>query len=400
MSLNIKIGMIAPLDMIKFAKMPKVREERIAATPAKPLPKTYASNAKAEIYHPRRQNVVIDAINDNVPGVKEIVLKAKDGRLAPFRAGQYISIGIRIGDVKTCRSYSISSAPELAKEGIYKIAVKEDPSGFVSPYIHKEWKVGQELTISSPEGFLYYEPLRDCRKVLALAGGIGITPFMAMAHAVASGREDCDLTVIFGARTADAIPYKNELDELAAACDKVHVVYVLSDEEKEGYEHGFISAELIKKYGGDDYSVFMCGPQAMYKFLECETAKLGLDQKHVRRELFGTIKAPWECPGYPTDSRGKTYKCTVKQCGEVYELEASADESLLAAIERAGIAAPSRCRSGECGWCRSKLKSGTVYIPEVTDGRRFSDIQYGYIHPCASFPTSDVVIDVPAEYLF
>jgi len=373
----------------------------IAATPANPLPPTYASNAKAEQYHPRRQYVTISEINEIVPGVKEFVFKAKDGgRLAPFRAGQYISIGISIGDVKTCRSYSLAGAPLDAKKGIYKIAIKEDPSGFVSPYIHANWKVGDELTISAPEGFLYYEPIRDCRKVLALAGGIGITPFMSMARAVAEGKEDFDLTVIFGARTADVIPYKKELDEIAAGCDKVHVVYVLSDEEKDGYEKGFITAELIRKYGGDDYSVFMCGPQAMYKFLEGETAKLGLDYKHVRRELFGTVKDPWDYPGYPQEAKGKTFKCKVKQCGEVYEFDASADESLLVAIERAGIAAPSRCRSGECGWCRSKLVSGDVYIPEVTDGRRFSDIQYGYIHPCASFPTSDVVIDVPAEYLF
>ena len=70
------------------------------------------------------------------------------------------------------------------------------------------------------------------------------------------------------------------------------------------------------------------------------------------------------------------------------------DESLLVAVERAGIAAPSRCRSGECGWCRSRLVSGEVYIPEKTDGRRAADIDYNYIHPCSTFPLSDVVLEV------
>ena len=70
------------------------------------------------------------------------------------------------------------------------------------------------------------------------------------------------------------------------------------------------------------------------------------------------------------------------------------------AIERAGIPAPARCRSGECGWCRSKLVSGTVYIPAENDtGRRFADKVCGYIHPCASFPTSDIVIEVPGSYM-
>ena len=72
---------------------------------------------------------------------------------------------------------------------------------------------------------------------------------------------------------------------------------------------------------------------------------------------------------------------------------------MLVAIERAGIKAPSRCRSGECGWCRSKLVSGTVYIPEENELRRWADVHYGYIHPCSSFHTSDLVIEVPGEYL-
>ena len=82
-----------------------------------------------------------------------------------------------------------------------------------------------------------------------------------------------------------------------------------------------------------------------------------------------------------------------------YDITASADEPLLTSIERAGITAPSRCRSGECSWCRSKLVSGEVFVPEKTDGRRRADIEFGYIHPCASFPMSDIVLDVPNSTL-
>lgn len=57
---------------------------------------------------------------------------------------------------------------------------------------------------------------------------------------------------------------------------------------------------------------------------------------------------------------------------------------------------PSRCRSGECGWCHSRLISGKVYIPKALDGRRLADEKYGYIHPCCTFPISDIAIEVPA----
>ncbi len=396
--LNYKVSLIGALDMLKFKNMPKVREKAIQASSAAPLPKTLTTNEKAKQRHPAKQEVVVADIRPNGADAKTIVLRTEDGRpLAPYRAGQYVSVSIVIGGTVTTRSYSLCGSPAWAKRGEYNITVKRDDAGFVSPYIQDNWQVGQKVTISGPQGHLYYDRIRDAKKVVALAGGSGITPFMGMAYAIRDGLEDFDLTILFGSRTEDGIVYKKELDEVCAACSKVHVVHVLSDEEKEGYEHGFITAELIKKYGGEEYSVFMCGPQAMYNFLDGEIEKLGLRRKFVRRELFGMIKDPWNQPGYPEEIRGKTFALKVVQCGKEYSITASADEPLLTAIERAGIAAPSRCRSGECAWCRSRLLSGNVFVPEKTDGRRRADIEFGYIHPCSSFAMSDIVIEVPAS---
>ena len=391
--LNYKVGLIGKLDMLRFKNMPKVREQAIPATP---LPKTLTTNEKAKTRHPAKQEVVISEIRQNGADAKTIVLKTPDGSpLAYYRAGQYVSVSVPIGGTVTTRSYSLCSSPAWAKRGEYNITVKRDDAGFVSPYIQDNWKVGQKVTISGPQGHLYYEGLRDAKKVVALAGGSGITPFMGMAYAIRDGLEDFDLTILFGSRTAEGIVYKKELDEVCAACSKVHVVHVLSDEEREGYEHGFITADLIKKYGGDgEYSIFMCGPQAMYNFLDGEIAKLSLRRKFVRRELFGAIKDPWNQPGYPAEMRGRSFRLKVIKYGEEFDITASADEPLLTAIERAGITAPSRCRSGECGWCRSKLISGNVFIPEKTDGRRKADLDFGYIHPCSSFPTGDCVIEI------
>lgn len=394
---NYKVGLIGAFDMLRFKNMPKVREAAIQASPATPLPKTFITNEKAKIRHPEKQYVVVSEIRQNGPDAKTIVLKSADGSpLAPYRAGQYVSVSVSVGNTVTSRSYSLCGSPAWAKRGEYNITVKRDDAGFISPYIQDNWKIGQKVTISGPQGHLYYERIRDAKKVVALAGGSGITPFMGMAYALRDGIEDFDLTIIFGSRTEEGIVYKKELDEVCKACDKVHVVHVLSDEEKPGYEHGFITADLIKKYGGEEYSIFMCGPQAMYNFLDTEIAKLGLRRKFVRRELFGMIKDPWNQPGYPEEIRGKTFNLKVVQCGREYDIPVSADEPVLVAIERAGIAAPSRCRSGECGWCRSKLASGNVFVPEKTDGRRRADVEFNYIHPCSSFAMSDIVIDVPA----
>ncbi len=55
----------------------------------------------------------------------------------------------------------------------------------------------------------------------------------------------------------------------------------------------------------------------------------------------------------------------------------------------------SRCRSGECGICRSKLVSGDVFVLPDNDGRREADRDLGYIHPCSTYPLSDVVMIIP-----
>ena len=136
----------------------------------------------------------------------------------------------------------------------------------------------------------------------------------------------------------------------------------------------------------------------MYRFISKEVDKLGLEKKFVRSEFLGATKTVWEQPGYPKDKKDKVFKLTVRQGPNETVCDCSANESILVAIERAGIKAPSRCRAGECGWCRSRVISGECFIPEETDGRRWADKQCKEIHPCASFALSDITIVVPGEY--
>ena len=401
MALHVKVGLIGALDMLKFKNLAKTRREAIEALPERPLPKTFETNEKAAFMHPKQQQVRIKAMRPNGPDAVTVTLQSLDGNaLAPFRAGQYISISVDADNSTTTRSYSLCGSPARSWEGEYDITVKRvEDDGFVSKFIQDKWKPGVVIGISAPQGHLYYEPLRDEKKVLALAGGSGITPFMGMAYAILYGYEDFDLTILYGSRKEEDILYRQELEAVAASCPKVHVVHVLSDEKKKGFEHGFLSAELIKKYAaGEPYTIFMCGPQAMYNFLDGVVEELGLDRKHVRRELFGMIKDPWNQPGYPKGAQAQSFTAKVTIHDKTYTIPVSSSEPLLTAFDRAGLRTPSRCRSGECGWCRSRLISGDVFVPEITDGRREADKEFGYIHPCSTFPLSDIVVEVPGQY--
>lgn len=403
MALNVKVGLIGKLDMLKFKNMASLREKTIEKAEAKDIKGEWEMNTNASRLHPSSLHLVIKEIIEHPESAaKTYVLSNPDGSPLPyFRAGQYLSLKLNFESSFVSRAYSIASSPKEALNGRYYITVRSNPSGYAAEKILSGWKTGDEVISSSPLGQFYYEPLRDNKTVIALAGGSGITPFLSMAYAIRDGIEDFNLTLLYGSRNENVILFKDELDKIASACPKVKVVHVLSDEEKKGYEHGFITSELIRKYAPVDgnYSIFLCGPEAMYRFVKPEIDKLKLPAKNFRRKMIDVTKKPWEKEGYPALAKDKVFKVTVRQGEKEYRIEASADEPVLAALERNGIKAPSRCRSGECGWCRSKLLRGTVFIPEENEGRRYGDKEYNYIHPCASFPTSDLTIEIPGEYL-
>ena len=319
--------------------------------------------------------------------------------LAYFRASQYVSVALDIGGALVNKPYTIRSNPgdALGSENTsYTLTIKLTRPAYASAHILTNWKAGDEVDISGPLGDFYYQDLRDAKQVVAIAGGSGITPFYSMAAAIVDGIEDFDLTILYGSRTADGILLKDEIEALAAKSGgRVKVVHVLSEEEKEGYEHGFITAELIQKYAPEgDYSVFMCGPKAMYVFGEAQCKKLGLPKRRYRMEMSGDYLGAADNEDYPKAQAGQSYTLTVDIRGQKLTVPCRAGESLLWAMERAGIKAPSHCRSGECGWCHSRLVSGEVYIPADADGRRLGDIKFNWIHPCVSFPLSDVELCV------
>ena len=402
MALNVKVGLIGKFDMLKFKNMSKVREKAIQAAPANEVSGEFAINTNAKKLHPDYQRLVIDEVIPHEGAkAKTFVFRRADGEAFPyFRAGQYLSLKLPLEGSFVTRAYSLCSSPKDALKGRAAITVRSNPGGFAADKLLAALKPGDEVIASDPQGFFYYEDLRDCPTVIGLAGGSGITPFLSMAYALRDGAEDFELTLLYGSRDEESILFKKELDEVAEACPKFRVVHVLSDEEKAGYEHGFITAELIKKYAPADaeYSVFLCGPEGMYRFLKPEIEKLALPERLFRRKMIDVTKTPWELDGYPQQCRDKIFNLTVRQGDREYKLSASANETVLTAIERAGIKAPSRCRSGECGWCRSRMLEGSVFIPQENELRRWADKEYGYIHPCSSFPTSDIVLEVPGEF--
>ncbi len=375
-------------DSVNTIKFLTERKQFIDSAPAVLPTRTddFGVNKVAKSLHPKEQKLIISRIEEHGNIAKSYYFKSET-ELAYFKAGQYLTFKLEIGNSVVTRSYSIASSPASALNGEYQITVKRIADGFVSDYILDNWNVGDEVIAYAPEGNMTYCPLRDAENIVAIAGGSGITPFLSLARAIDQGDEDCTLTLLYGCRTSDEILFKAELDSLSEKNEKINVIYVLSHSDEEGYEKGFVGADIIKKYAPEgNYSIFVCGPGGLYKFLETELPKLRIERKYIRFEVFSS--------GKKVDEEPKEFNITVINRGNESVIKASSNETVLCAFERAGIEVPARCHTGECGFCRSKLVSGKVYIPEGEDKRRIADMQFDFIHPCCCYPENDLVIRI------
>ena len=390
------------LKATKFIKMLPARQERFDSAKAE-LP-SFSDNATAlaRALHPKVQYLKIKEVINRSEDTKSFVLVPNTEKgtkeLAYFGAGKYLTVFETIDGMPITRAYSISSSPKDSLDGKYVLTIKLVDGGLMSQYIFDNWAVGTEVKVSAPSGNFEYQPLRDAKTVICLAGGSGITPFVSMANAICDGDEDFNLTLLYGSRNYENILFREELAELEKKSDKIKVVHVLSDDANnyDGTEKGFITADLIKKYAPQDeeYSIFICGPQQMYEFVDKEIEKLALPKKFVRHEMFGEFHNPATENDYPQGVPA-TVKIKVKIQDNVYEIEGSSNDSVMQILEKSKIAVPARCRSGECGFCHSHLISGKVYVPKHLEYRRLADYKFDCFHPCCSFPLTDLEIDVP-----
>ena len=386
-------------DVTGASRVTKARLQAFETASAVPETTDPIADVAAQ-WHPKKFGVTITDIRDASPTAKTVRFVRTGGQKLPFfYAGQFVVLDFKIGDSVISRPYSISSAPFEARQdnGFFEITVRRSKGdGFIADYINDSLRVGDTLTARMGCGQFYYEPLRDAKHVVALAGGVGITPFASMAKEIAHGTLDFDLTILYGSVSSDDIILKDELDALQ--CGKVHVVHVLSGDDPDWQgERGFLSADLIRKYAAPDTTYFICGPQKMYLYLREELQKLGAPKRRVRFEVFGQAKDITQFAGYPQDLKDKTFRLTVRRGIREDVIPAKATESLAVALERAGIRIETACRSGACGLCRTKVLKGSVYVCPENDGRRAADKDFGYVHACAAYPTSDLTIKIPIE---
>ena len=371
-------------DVGGASRVTKLREENFARgstiiDPRDPI------RELADKLHPEHMTFKVTDIREASPTSRVFRFESADGHIPVFQSGQYVNFRLKIGESVLSRPYTISSAPYEARgeHPFFEITVRRNVPYLVPDYLFENVKVGDELQGALPFGFFYWEPLRDSKEIVALAGGSGITPFHSMAKEIMNGKmKGCKLTILYGSVKANDIVLKDELDAIEKACPDVKVIHVLSDEPDWQGEKGFITREIIEKYSTPDCTYMFCGPLPMFRFVKKALDEMGITPRRFRHDVVNNPADVSTLPGYPKGTETKT-------------IDAAASEPVAVALERAGIAIDTHCRNGECGFCRSHLLEGEIFVSPIGDGRRRMDKEMGWFHACSSWPLTDLKIKIP-----
>lgn len=379
-------------DFLKAKKRPNKSLKFFLRQKNDNIQREYNVNKLASMLHPLRQNVKVKNIVDHKNGCVSYVLEGDGCNLAFFRAGQYITINLDINGVNISRPYSISSSPKDAlTKNIYQITIKYLNSGFFSKYLINNLKVGDKCWVSGPEGEFYHDDIRDKKNVLAIAGGVGITPFISIAKDIVENDLDINFTLIYSAQTKKDLTFYDELKQLDQKSKNIRVIFLTTREKNDDCINSRFDDKLFKKYY-NDASIVICGSKPLCDSVIDIAKKHNVEDKLIRYETNEPIKLDEE-KEYKNISNKKEYKIKVHLFDNVYEINAKREDSILVSLQKAKLHTQSKCLNGKCSWCRIRLIKGNVYTPKKIDGRRKADIDKNIYHSCCTFPISDIEIE-------
>ena len=257
-------------------------------------------------------------------------LEALSGPLPTFQPGAHIDLHLPNGLV---RQYSITNGP--GEQASYVIGVKrEAASRGGSSSIHEVLRVGDVVAISEPRNNF---PLRrDATHTVLVAGGIGVTPLLAMARALARQRLSYELHVF--ARSALHLPFA---PELAALGDAVTPQLGL-----DAAGTGEVVTALAASPGFARH-LYICGPGPMLELTRQAAAAAGWADDTVHFEYFRNDRPINDSTGF-----------TVDLARSALTLEVPPGRSLLEILRENGVAAPSSCEQGACGTCLTRVLDG------------------------------------------
>ncbi len=275
-------------------------------------------------------DLVVEHVEPVAADVVAMTLRRADGGDLPgWTPGAHIDLVLPDGLV---RQYSLCGRTQDA--GAYRIAVLKAPDSRGGSTAVHALEVGQSVGVRGPRNHF---PIVPARSYLLVAGGIGITPLLAMIHQIEAVGAQWELW--YGGRTRSSMAF---LDELASYGDRVHIVPEDTD--------GRPDLTAILKEPRPGTLVYACGPEGMLAAMEAACAHWPPGSLHLER---------FSAKQQDEAATGRSFELVLQRSG--LTLDVPADQSIFDTVRQAGVSVLGSCLEGICGTCETE-------VIEVVDG--------------------------------
>lgn len=290
-----------------------------------------------------------------------------------FSPGQHVALEVTVNGAQQTRCFSFSREPRA--DGLLRLTIKRQPSGFVSAAAH-QLKVGQVVGLSQAQG--QFAPPPGSEPLLLISAGSGVTPMLAILQALTAAASHRPVAVIHCGNGASGIACAEELLALAQRWSNLQLH--LHDSAKSGR----LDAEQIASYVPDwaQRHAMVCGPEGFMAMVREHYAER---PQQLQQEHFGYAAAP-------VDADAPLHTVRYSQPEQVFT--AAAGQSLLAAAQAAGLQPRYGCGKGICRSCQCRKRSGSVrnLLTGAVSGSGEELIQL-----CISTPLSALQLDAQAR---
>ena len=313
-------------------------------------------------------NVVVRKREIQGADVVVLDLALADGAALPaFEAGAHVDIHVAPGLV---RQYSLCSDP--ADASVYRLGVLKDPdSRGGSVGVHEALVEGREVQISTPRNLF---PLAaDARRSILLGGGIGITPMIAMAHALYQQGADFELHYCGRSRSRSAF-----LEALASAPFADRVVTHFDDEDAAQR----LDLQAVLGAGSTGTHLYTCGPSGFMDWVISGALQQGYAEDHIHKEYFQV----------EVDASGASFEVVAARSNKTVQV--AEGQSILDALAQVGIKIDISCEQGVCGTCMCEVLEGEPDHRDVylTDEEKAANDQI--LVCCSRAKSNKLVLDI------
>jgi ferredoxin-NADP reductase/MOSC domain-containing protein YiiM len=333
--------------------------------------------------------------------VISLLLEPTDGQpIAAALPGQFLVL--RLGSAPApalMRSYSLSGEPGAS---YYRVSVKREAHGAASAYVNDLLRAGDIVHASAARGSFTLRP--GDTPVVLVSAGIGVTPVLAMLHALAAEASAREIWWLHGSRNGREHPFAEEVRELLKALPhcRSYVCYSSPDpEDRPNVDFdapGHLNMQVLQKLNlplnGDFY---LCGPSTFMSDLTAGLVTLGAARDRIYTEMFGAgpsntpgiAASPRRSPHVPSGPAGSGPLVSFARSG-LNVRWGSSFQSLLELAEACDVPVRWACRTGVCHTCETGLVAGKIgYRPDPVDAPADGNVLI-----CCSQPEGDVVIDL------